>query len=237
MVQTWAEVLGVDSSRPSLEDDVASLVMALRSEIKLARDRLDAIGVPTQLTSPAFERLSHVASPGLLHSTWNNHRGNIQSPEVRKIFEWVAWALRDDDEADMTPEDMRQLMTELDSLEVALQDAEMAEYLRDFIKRQIDAIRSALQMYGVNGVQPIQDALQKVVGAYATQQKPLAQAYETAEPDAKSVFQRTNGMIERVAKVADNLSKIKKAGEDVFAVGSVVSSLVLPYVSTMINGS
>ncbi|TAL23265.1 MAG: hypothetical protein EPO01_07530 [Aquabacterium sp.] len=163
MVQTWAEVFEVDLSHPHLEDEVASLVMALRAEIKFARERLDAYGVPANLTSPGFERLTQVASPGQLHSTWNGHRGNIQPPECRKIFEWAAWALREEEEADMSSEELRTLRSELDSLETSMREADMAPYLRDFIQRQIDTIRTALRMYGVQGVKPVEEALQRLL--------------------------------------------------------------------------
>lgn len=236
MVKTWAEVFDLDKSLPHLEDEVASLVMALRSEIQFARERLDAYGVPANLTSPGFNRLTEVASPGQLHSSWNGHRGNIQPPECRKVFEWVEWALRDEDEDDMSAEELQQLRSELDSLENSLRGTDMAPYLRDFIQRQVDTIRSALRMYGVQGVKTVQDALQKVAGAYKTQEKPLAQAYEAANPPAKNLFERASGVVDRVAKVSDNLCKIKKAGEEVIAVGSAVSALVLPYASKLLSG-
>lgn len=236
MVQIWAEVFSLDKSSPHLEDEVANLVMALRSEIKFARERLDAYGVPADLTSPAFDRLAQVAAPGQLHSGWNGHRGNIQPPECRKVFEWVEWALRDEDEADMSDEEMQQLRSELDSLEEALRETDMAPYLREFIVRQVETIRTALRMYGVQGVKPVQEALQKVAGAYKTQEKPLAQAYETATPPAKGLFERASGFVDRVAKVSDNLCKIKKAGEEAIAVGSAVSALVLPYASKLLSG-
>jgi hypothetical protein len=237
MVQTWAEVFDLDKSVPHLEDEVASLVMALRAEIKFARERLDAYGVPANLTRPGFERLTQVASPGQLHTGWNNHRGNIQPPECRKVFEWVEWALREEDEADMSAEEMQQLRSELDALESSLREADMAPYLRDFVQRQIDTIRSALRLYGVQGVKPVEDALQKIAGAYKTQEKPLAQAYEAAKPPAKNLFERASGVVDRVAKVSDNLCKIKKAGEEAIAVGSAVSALVLPYASKILGGS
>jgi hypothetical protein len=211
MVQTWAEVFDLDKSLPHLEDEVANLVMALRSEIKFARERLDAYGVPANLTSPGFERLTNVASPGQLHSGWNGHRGNIQPSECRKVFEWVEWALREEDEGDMSAEELQDLQSELDSLEASLREADMAPYLREFIQRQVNTIRTALRMYSVQGVKPVEDALQKVAGAYKTQERPLAQAYEAAKPPAKNLFERASGVVDRVAKVSDNLCKIKKA--------------------------
>lgn len=235
MVRTWADVFSLDKSSPHLEDEVANLVIALRSEIKFARERLDTYGVPANLTNPGFDRLAQVASPGQLHSSWSGHRANTQSPECRKVFEWVEWALREEDEADMSDEEMQQLRSELDSLEASLRETDMAPYLREFIQRQVETIRTALRMYGVQGVKSVQEALQKVAGAYKTQEKPLAQAYETAKPPAKGLFERASGVVDRVAKVSENLSKIKKAGEEAIAVGSAVSALVLPYASKLLS--
>ncbi len=236
MMQTWAEVFALDKTSPHLEDEVANLVMALRSEIRFARERLDAYGVPANLTSPAFDRFLQVASPGQLHASWNGHRGNIQPPECRKVFEWIEWTLREEEEADMSAEDMQQLRSELDSLEASIRETEMAPYLRDFIQRQIETIRTALRMYGVQGVKPVHEALQKVAGAYKTQEKPLAQAYDAAEPPAKTLFERASGVVDRVAKVSDSLCKIKKVGEEAIAVGSAVSALVLPYANKFLSG-
>lgn len=169
LLQTWADVFDIDKSGPHYEDDVTACVMALRSEIALTRKRLDEVGAPANLTSPGFERLREVAAPGLLHAKWHGHRGNINPPEYRKVFEWAEWALRDDAESDMPAEDMMELRAELESLEAALQDAEVSPYLRDFIQRQVDTIRAALRVYGVQGARPLQDALQKVAGAYTVE--------------------------------------------------------------------
>ncbi len=236
LVQTWADVFGIDKASPHCEDDVAACVMALRAEIAFARQRLDAHGVPANLTSPGFERLRNVAAPGQLHSQWHGHRGNIQPAECRKVFEWAAWALRDEDEPDMPPEDMKELQAELDSLEVAVRDTELPPFLRDFIQRQVETIRAALRVYGVQGSRPLQDALQQVAGAYKTQEKPLAQAFEAAPEKAKGLFARTGEVVEKTAKVCDNLDKMGKLGERAWTLASAVGPLVLPYANKLLGG-
>jgi hypothetical protein len=236
MVKTWADVFGIDKANSHCEDDVTACVMALRAEIVVARQQLEAHGVPTQLTSPGFERLHNVAAPGQLHSAWNSHRGNIQPPECRKVFEWAAWALRDEDEPDMPVEDMKELVTELDSLEAALRDTDVPPYLRDFIQRQVEAIRSALRVYGVQGARPLQDALQKVAGAYKTQEKALSQAFEAAPKEAKGLFAKTGEIVEKTAKVCDSLDKIGKLGERAWTLAGAVGPLVLPYASKLLGG-
>lgn len=229
LVQTWADVFDIDKSAPHYEDDVTACVMALRSEIALTRKRLDEIGAPANLTRPGFERLRDVAAPGQLHSKWHGHRGNINPPECRKVFEWAEWALRDDTEPDMPAEDMQELRAELESLEAALNDAQVSPYLRDFIQRQVDTIRAALRVYGVQGARPLQDALQKVAGAYTVERTRVEAEHAAAPEAAKGLFAKASGVIKKAADVCDNLGKIGKFGEQAWTLAGTVGPLVLPY--------
>lgn len=229
MVQTWADVFDIDKSGPHYEDDVTASVMPLRSEIALTRKRLDEIGVAANLTSPAFERLRAVAAPGQLHSNWHSHRGNINPPECRKVFEWAEWALREDAEPDMPAEDVKELRAELESLEAALQEAEVSPYLRDFIQRQVDTIRAALRVYGVQGARPLQDALQKVAGAYTVERTRVEVEHAAAPEAAKGLFAKASGVIKKTADMCDNLGKIGKFGEQAWTLAGTVGPLVLPY--------
>lgn len=233
MVQTWADVFDLSKDSPHCEDDVTACVVALRAELAFTRQRLDAHGVPADLTSPAFDRLKNVAAPGQLHSKWHGHRGNIQPPECRKVFEWAAWALREEEEADMSGEETKELCAELESLEAALRDTEMSPYLRDFIQRQVDTIRAALRVYGVQGARPLQDALQKVAGAY-TLERTRVEAEHAAAPDAaRDVLGKVAKVVEKTAKVCDGLDKIGKFGERAWTLAGAVGPIVLPYIAKL----
>jgi len=234
MVKTWAKVFGLDADGNNLEDEVVHLVLGLRHELTFARGRLTAQGAPSELTSPAFERLASVASPGQLHSSWASHLPNINPAECRKIFEWVAWTLRDEGEADMSADEMQTLRGELESLEAALADVGMAPYLRDFIERQIKTIREALRMYGVRGVKPVREALQQVAGAYKTEEKQLARAVHAASEPQKTVFARAAGAIKKVAEFADTISKLKQGADDAISIGQSVGDIVTPYLNTQL---
>lgn len=231
MIQTWAVVFESDEKSPHHEDEVTAYLMGLRAEIALTRDKLTSIGVPTELTSPAFEHLRDVAAPGQLRSPWSSHRGNLQSPECRKVFEWAAWALREDAEPDMPAEEMKELQAELESLEAALQDAALSPYLRDFIQRQVDTIRVALRLYRVQGARPLQDALQKVAGAYAVEGARVAAEHAAAPEAAKGVFAKAGNVIKKTAEVCDNLTKIGKLGEQAVSLAGNLGPLLLKFLS------
>jgi hypothetical protein len=234
-LNAWAGAFDVPPETPHLEDEVSTMLMALRSEVAFARTRLDAYELPSELTSPGFERLSQTASPGNIHSSWKNHAGNLNTPEVRKILEWSAWALRGEDEADMSQEERAVLERELADVDAALAQTDMAPYLRNFIAKQIETIRNALRMYGIQGVKPVQDALEKVAGAYKTQEKVIEKAMDAAPEEAKSLFTKAAGVVEKVAKISDNLVKIKKGGDEVYAIGTAVSAVLLPYLPKLLG--
>jgi hypothetical protein len=184
--------------------------------------------VPPGLTSPGFDRLKKIAAPGELRSSWNNHRGNLQSPECRHAFLWADWVLREEDEGDAS-EEMKALEENLVSLENSLRDADMSSYLRDFIQRQVDAIRMALRIYGIQGVRPIQDALQKVAGAYTLEHAKIEAEHEKGSAQSKSILERTGQIVEKTAKVCDSIDKIRKFSENAWSLAAAVGPLILPY--------
>ena len=235
LMQMWAKVFGLDVSSPHLEDDVTACVVALRQQIDFARMRLSAHSVPPELTNPGFNNLKNVASPGHLHASWKNHRDSILRPDARQAFTWAAWVLRDEAEDDMPPEELSTLRAELESLEDRLRQTEMSQYLRDFVQRQVDTIRAALRVYGVQGVRPVQDALRKVVGDYAVEKARVDAEYAVAPNEAKGIFAKASETIKKTAEVCDNLDKIKKAGGQVFSLATAVGPLVLPYIDIFLK--
>lgn len=231
MVQTWADVFGLDKNSTNLEDEVTACVVALRTQIDFTRLRLTANGVPDGLTSPGFDRLKNVASPGQLNQPWNGMRGNIQPPECRQAFAWGAWVLREEGENELPSEEMQELLAGLNSLEDSLAETEMSPYLRTFIERQVSTIRAALRVYGVQGARPLQEAMRKVVGDIKVEEDQLQKENAAAPEKAKGVLAKTAQVIEKTAKVCDSLEKVKKFGESVYSLTSKVGDLLLPYIS------
>jgi hypothetical protein len=235
MVKVWAEVFDLPPDSPHIEDDVVTCLQAMRSEMGLLRTKLAAIGAPENLMHPGMARLQSITSPAYIKTGWNGLSAEVSKSENRVSFAWANWALRAEDEDDMPAEELATLRSELDSLEASLQDTEMTPYLRDFIQRQIDAIRTALRLYRVRGVKPIEEALHKVAGAYTVEKSRVEAEHEKASEPAKSVFARAGAVIEKTAKVADNLDKIKKAGEGAYTLAASVGPLLLTWGQSLLK--
>lgn len=231
MTHMWARVFGIDVNSPHLEDDVTACVVALRQQIDFTRTRLSIHGVPADLTHPGFDRLKNTASPGHFHSTWNSQRDAIQRPECRHAFTWASWVLREEAEVDMPTEDLAALRTEIESLEKSLSEAEISPYLRDFIQRQVDTIRAALRVCGIQGARPLREALQKAVGTYAVERAQVDAEYAAAPQGVKGLVAKAGETLKKTAEVCDSFEKIKRAGESAVSFAAAVTPLVLPYFS------
>lgn len=227
MLKVWAAVFDLSVDDPHLEDAVVVCLQATRSEIEALRVRLLAMGAPEELMQPGIVRFRNYTSTANIHASWNNFREEAAKPENRLAFMWANWTLRDESEDDMPAEELATLRSELDSLESSLQETDMTPYMRDFIQRQINTIRTALRLYRVRGVKPIEEALHQVAGAYTVEKPRVEAEHEKASESAKSVFTRAGAVIEKTAKVADNLDKIRKAGEGAFTLAAGVGPLLL----------
>lgn len=229
MLKVWAAVFDLPAEDPHLEDAVVTYLQATRSEIEVLRARLQAFGVPEDLMYPAIARFRNYTSTANIHAGWNGFREEASRPENRLALMWANWALRAEDEDCMPAEDLARLQSELDSLEVSVRDADMTTYLRSFIQRQIDVIRTALRLYRVRGVKPIEEALHQVAGAYTIEKSRFEAEHEKASESAKSVLARVGTFIEKTAKVADSLDKIRNAGEGAYTLAASVGPLLLAW--------
>jgi hypothetical protein len=232
MTVTWAPAFRLDPGSPTLEDEVTSCLLALRDEMDFAKELLvSKYQVPAELLEPGFSAFRDASSLGRIHQTWHSLRGNVTPPQNRHAFTWMAWVLRDETEEDMTEESMQGLRAEVESLEAALRDTAMSDYLRAFTQRQVTAIRTALKLYEVQGVRPVNDAIEKVAGAFTLAKGQLQAEVDKSEPAAKEALSKAAQLVEKVAKACDNLEKIKKAGETIGTIAGGVKVLVLPYFS------
>lgn len=94
----------------------------------------------------------------------------------------------------------------------------------------IYTIHAALRVYGVQGARPLQDALQKVAGAYTVERARVEAEHATAPEAAQSLFAKASGVIKKTADLCDNLSKVGKFGEQAWTLAGTVGPLVLPYI-------
>lgn len=82
--------------------------------------------------------------------------------------------------------------------------------MKAFVVGQIKLIRAALKLYPVLGKRPVDEALERCVGAMTKEQHTLSTELETAEPAAAGSFARFAGALSKVADAADKVDRIRK---------------------------
>lgn len=229
MTNVWADVFDLSPDAPHLEDEVVTCLQATRTEMELLRAKLFAMGVGEELLHPGLTRLRNITSTTHLTAGWSGLRDEATKPENRFPLIWANWALRDESEEEMSLEDFAALRAELDALENSLQEVDISPYLRNFTQRQIDAIRSALRVYRVQGIKPIEEALRKVAGDYTIEKANIEAERSKASEPAKSVFSRMGTLIGKTAKTADDLDKIRKGAEGTWTLASSIVPTVITW--------
>lgn len=225
-LQLWGSVLGIaENADHTHEDAVTVSLMAIRDEIGLAKLRLAEAGCPAGLYAQYFEQVRGIASSTLLHQDWKGHKPGLQS-DVRLALAWAAWVLPDDEDR-ISAEEVGSLMIELDALAASLEQADLPSLTRTFVVRQIDLIRSALRLYAIQGIAPIEKAWEQSLGSSAMAAGAgVAQEIEAASPEGKVLLQRFAGVFNKVAQVAGGVDKIHKGAEALGSMGSTVYNAI-----------
>lgn len=231
MTQTWAAVFNIEKTDPIIEDKVVSCVVALRKQIDFTRAKLTENGLPLDITNPGFPRLRDISSTGHLNVGWHGHRGNIQQPECRQAFMWASWVLRDSVENDISESDIQELLNEILEFEDSFSNIEMSYLLREFIQQQIESIRAALIISGVQGSRPIHEAVEKFAGAYTIRRKDIDTEVNKSSETTKNLFSKLGGLIKKTAEVGDAVDHLKSLAENVEAGYGIAKPFLLQIIS------
>jgi hypothetical protein len=233
MRAAWCVVFEVDDADSSAENDVVACLLALRNEIEVTIARLRAREIPPNLWEGSFRRLYQAASATELHANWAERRGNLAAPEVRMAFGWASFALAVEGDSDIPEADLQRLHAELEELEEAIRSAEMSEFMRSLVQRQVAAIRSALRLHKIQGVAPLQDAVSEIIGKLTINAEEIGTEVSSASPVAKTLFRRVLNFVVEVGKAA---KAVRDTGSLIGDSTNLVSRLIA-YCNDRFDGS
>lgn len=224
-LQLWGSVFGVaEKAEPHHEDDITSSLMAFRDEINLAKARLAVAGCPTQLYERYFNQVREMASSTRLHQDWKGYRPGLQN-DTRLALEWAAWALPDEED-ELSSGEVGKLVEELEALELSLEQTDLPPMTRSFVARQLELIRSALRLYGIQGIAAVGKALEQSLGSSAmADSATISQELEVASPEGKALLTRFSDTFGKVVRAADSVDKLRKGAEALGSMGAALSAL------------
>ncbi|GAA6143668.1 hypothetical protein [Hydrogenophaga sp. 5NK40-0174] len=208
MQKVWAEVFGLPTDAPQTEDWVVEAVVAFRMELEHARQQLDNIGVPSDLTNHVFTRLKHAASPTFLTQQWAHHKSALVGIENTLVLRWCDWALRTLGEAEIEAQQFQSIKNHLAELEQLLNEPDVPPAIREFVQRQVNDIRSALRLYPIHGLRVLRKAVDTATGAFTTPDDQVVAESQTATPATKGVLRKSAEILKEAAEVTGQADKL-----------------------------
>ena len=219
--EVWARYIDSEATNAN-EDDVLEYVRIALAETRLIERLLGEIGVPGQLFQPCTNQLREALSPRFLNANWRSQNGsNIQNASVRVILQWASWTLGRFNENPIDPEAWNAVSQALEAHEKLLNDtADIPPGIRAMLERQVRELRQAMAMYKLQGVAPIQAAVNHAVGELRTAHPELVSALESSPAPVKSLFQQGRDLVGQAAELSDKGSKIAKFTKEIYQLGS-----------------
>jgi hypothetical protein len=219
-LRLWGSVFGIsENADHTHEDEIVAGLSALRAEIDLLRTRLLERGCPLQLFDSQLNRIKGIASSTLLSQDCKGVRTEHKN-DVRLALEWAAWVLPDEED-EVSAGEIEGLAAELEALEESIDQLDVAPQTKEFLLRQLRLIRVALRFYGINGIAPVEKALEQSLGALK-RSATVVEDIEAAPDETKGAWRRVAGAITRVADIADKVDKVKRGGAALKSIGYAV---------------
>ena len=215
VLSVWAEAFCLPSQLPQtdLAVEVSALLSAADKELQSIKAVLLARGVPEMLVVPYIERGRTALSTTLLPASWNNVTQYF-SNDTFLAFQWFAYLL-DEDAQSLNPEEVKNLLEEMASLEAELHAAVLSPGLKQFLLSHLKAMQDALRQSSVAGVKPIQRAVRAIQSDCEIDSAQLSAEIQ-ATPD-KSTAQKTGAkfmaMWKKAVELSGDVEKMQKGAK------------------------
>lgn len=221
MQEVWARYIDPDATN-AREDEVLEYVRIALAESRLMERQLGEIGVPAQLFISCTNQLREAFSTRFLTANWKKqHAVSIQNASVHTILQWASWALGKFNENPIDPEAWNALTQALDAHEKLLNDtAGIPLGIRTMLERQVKELRQAMALHKLQGVAPVQAAVNHAVGELRTATTELVAELDSSPELVKSLFQKGRELVGQAAELSDKGSKVVKFSKEVYELGS-----------------
>ena len=192
-----ARIRGTHLKGHELQSAISQTLNTFREEINEVRAEAIAAEIPKALWKPPIEQALELTAPTNLTAPWNANRDKHLRAEVVVSWDWLAWASPAEEDA-ITEEELAAIEAELSELETAASAEGVPAALRNFILKQVKAIRTALAQYHIKGVAPLKAVVSQTVGDAITASQTLKDV-DTTGSESKAAMAKLGSVWKRIA--------------------------------------
>jgi hypothetical protein len=181
---------------------------------------LELKGVPYQLFKPTANELKNVSAPTTLSHPWGHFSMKLTAERLT-VLEWCAWALGEE-ELPLEETDLSELLSQIEKLIAEVRANPLPAFTQQLVLRHLKAIRSALMLYGVSGIEPVTAALNETMGAFSRSGGNVQPEFSAATEGQKGLLVRVASAIGSIGAKIDSMEKWGKRGTTAIKYGGAL---------------
>lgn len=217
--ESWQTVLNVAERSGNFE--LTRKLSVYSSQVELLAERLQRCSpsVPLHLYEGPFSKLHSFLDPMRHDQPWHATRG-LLSPDVVLCLEWASFMIGPQ-EADIPEADLAALAEQIEALELSISELHSAA-LKRLLFDQIAVLRKSLTDYSVTGIEPVEKAIDTVVGSM-TRNRAEIEAARDEHPQDASIL---TSIGETLGAICSSIEKGGKVASSASAIGSAVQKAI-----------
>lgn len=195
----------------------------LLSQIDLAVDGLRRDGFPEHLYVRQVSSARDAFTVSALNQQWNHVTGQVTA-DVKLAFDWIAYALPDQNDA-VEKEALARLLEVLNAISNDKLLHSLPAAWKELIERHINAILDALAAHPITGSAPVEKAVKDLVTDLVVHSDELE---ETPVPqEAKAFLKKAFGAVKATVDIAVKSEKTLTAIDKLYKLASEKGPLLL----------
>lgn len=218
-LEGWQIVLDISDKSGTFE--TTRKLSVYSSQVELLADKLQRCSprVPLHLYEGPFKKLQGFLDPMRHEQLWHATRG-LLSPDVVLCLEWASFMIGQQ-EADIPQSDLSALAEQIEALEISIAELH-SEPLRRLLFDQIAMLRKSLMDYVATGIEPVEKAIDTVIGSMTRNRAEIEAARDAHPQDASTL----KSIGETLAAICSSIEKGGKVASSASAIGSAVHKAI-----------
>lgn len=192
----WAKVFDVDPSDTGLLLEMLANLIGLVSDTKKAIERLD--DVDHTLYLKPFKKLEVFLSNVNLDAGWEHWQKQLDEPTLYGLQFAADRLSRNSGSTSISEKDIEALQAELEQFVSSVLKSDLPAGLKALFLRNLEAVRHALLVYRIRGIDGLEHELERAIGSLLLNQAHIPPAGDKSAP--RKFWERFFVVIDRINK-------------------------------------
>lgn len=223
----WSKAF-LEGRRPESEDMIylSGKIDLVSKQIDLLEQEiaLDSRDIPEEIYDRHIQRMRGSLAPHQLGNPWKDVNKGFNG-ETIVFLEWYAF-ISENQELAISEQDLEQLKEATQSFLNELQGMSTSNPLKIILMEQTKALMVAISNYPINGISPIESALNQATGQLYTRQEFFKDNLQKEPEESRPVARSYVALMSKVSTIVSKAGKFAQAGNNFITFGQNLLGLI-----------